>query len=90
MMSPGGCRHRSRTETCLGRIFQSPLPSMPDLASSKHHIPHPDVSSCSIVGILEQHEPSQPTQGRKVALVRYSPTVPGTEITGIHMHSLTL
>lgn len=39
--------------------------------SSKLFIPHPTEPNCSIVGILEQAEADRPTQGRKLALVRF-------------------
>ncbi|KNZ73069.1 hypothetical protein J132_01299 [Termitomyces sp. J132] len=39
--------------------------------STKLRIPHPAEPDCAIVGILEQHSPSSPTQGRKLALVDY-------------------
>ncbi|KAG5353895.1 hypothetical protein C0989_000138 [Termitomyces sp. Mn162] len=37
--------------------------------STKLRIPHPAEPDCAIVGILEQHSPSSPTQGRKLALI---------------------
>ncbi|KAF9046375.1 ectomycorrhiza-regulated esterase [Panaeolus papilionaceus] len=37
--------------------------------STKLFIPHPQEQGCNIVGILEQLTPSQPTQGRKIALI---------------------
>jgi len=38
--------------------------------TTKHYIPHPEENNISIVGILEQLAPNQPTDGREIALVR--------------------
>ncbi len=38
--------------------------------TTKVAIPHPLESDCSIVGVLEQVALGQPTQGRRIALVR--------------------
>ena len=38
--------------------------------TTKVAIPHPLETGCSIVGVLEQVAPEQPTQGRRIALVR--------------------
>ncbi|KAF9241080.1 Alpha/Beta hydrolase protein [Melanogaster broomeanus] len=41
---------------------------MVDKKSTKLHIPQP-AGDCTLVGILEQLEPDQPTDGRKIALI---------------------
>lgn len=38
--------------------------------TTKLFIPHPHAESCSVAGVLEQLAPEEPTQGRKIALVR--------------------
>ena len=38
--------------------------------TTKLAIPHPLEKDCAITGVLEQVAPEQPTQGRKIALVR--------------------
>lgn len=45
--------------------------------STKLFIAHPTAENCSIVGILEQKAPEQPTRGRKIALVCYDLTLLG-------------
>ncbi|KAF8192177.1 ectomycorrhiza-regulated esterase [Pholiota molesta] len=42
---------------------------MADRASTKLYIQHPTEPDIKLVGILEQLEPSKPTQGRKIALI---------------------
>ncbi|EGO23737.1 hypothetical protein SERLADRAFT_470020 [Serpula lacrymans var. lacrymans S7.9] len=37
--------------------------------STKIDISHPDEANCTIVGVLEQVEPDQPSHGRKIALI---------------------
>ncbi|KAH9936277.1 ectomycorrhiza-regulated esterase [Fomitopsis serialis] len=37
--------------------------------TTKLFIPHPHAENCSIVGVLEQLEPYEPTQGRRIALI---------------------
>ncbi|KAI8994115.1 alpha/beta-hydrolase [Trametes punicea] len=37
--------------------------------TTKLAIPHPHETDCSIVGVLEQVAPEQPTQGRRIALI---------------------
>lgn len=49
-------------------FFPPPSP-MPDRKSTKYHIPHRDEPETSLVGVLEQWNPEQPTTGRKIALV---------------------
>ena len=42
---------------------------MPSQKSTRLAIPHPNEPGCEIIGILEQVEPDEPTQGRKIALI---------------------
>ncbi|KZP26648.1 ectomycorrhiza-regulated esterase [Athelia psychrophila] len=37
--------------------------------TTKHHIPHPEEPGTSIVGVLEQVSPGEPTEGRPIALI---------------------
>jgi len=37
--------------------------------TTKHHIPHPNEPATTIVGVLEQDMPDEPTQGRPIALI---------------------
>ena len=44
-------------------------PGITTKKTTKLYIPHPHAENCSIVGVLEQLAPEQPTQGRRIALV---------------------
>jgi hypothetical protein len=50
-----------------------------DRTSTKLYIPHPVEGNYSIIGILNQLAPQQPTRGRKIALVCYHAPPPAHE-----------